>query len=87
GFASGQIPSIPLNLNLVKGNSIVGVFWGRFNLEEPERSAANNAQIMEWVVDGSLSPMVQRAFPLAETPQALHWVADRQAIGRVVVTP
>ncbi len=87
GFASGQIPSIPLNLNLVKGNSVVGVFWGRFNLEEPERSAANNAQIMDWVVDGSLSPVVQRAFPLSETAQAMHWVADRQAIGRVVVTP
>jgi NADPH:quinone reductase len=87
GFASGQIPSIPLNLNLVKGNSIVGVFWGRFNLEEPEHSAANNAQILEWVVEGSLSPMVQRAFPLSETPQAMHWVADRRAIGRVVITP
>jgi NADPH2:quinone reductase len=87
GFASGVIPSIPLNLNLVKGNSVVGVFWGRFNIEEPERSAENNQRIMEWVADGTLRPLVQKTFPLDEAREAMRWVAERRVIGRVVVTP
>jgi NADPH:quinone reductase len=87
GFASGRIPEIPINLNLVKGNSVVGVFWGRFNTEEPEHSAANNRQIMEWVESGMIEPVVQQRFDLDHAPDALHWVADRKAIGRVVVTP
>lgn len=87
GFASGEIPSIPLNLSLVKGNSVIGVFWGRFNMEEPERSAANNQVIMDWVADGTLRPLVQKTYPLEEAVDALRWVADRNAIGRVVVTP
>jgi NADPH2:quinone reductase len=87
GFASGEIPSIPLNLSLVKGNSVIGVFWGRFNMEEPERSAANNQVIMDWVADGTLRPLVQKTYPLDEAVDALRWVADRNAIGRVVVTP
>jgi NADPH:quinone reductase len=87
GFASGRIPEIPLNLNLVKGNSIVGVFWGRFNTEEPERSAANNRQIMQWVESGTLMPIIQKTFDLDHAPDALRWVAERKAIGRVVVTP
>ena len=87
GFASGEIPSIPLNLNLVKGNSVIGVFWGRFNIEEPERSAANNQVIMDWVAEGRLRPVVQQAFPLDQAVQAIRWVAERKVIGRVVITP
>jgi NADPH2:quinone reductase len=87
GFASGDIPSIPLNLNLVKGNSIVGVFWGRFTIEEPTRSASNNRAIMEWIADGTLRPKVQRTYPLDQAVEAIRWVAGRNAIGRVVVTP
>jgi NADPH:quinone reductase len=87
GFASGQIPSIPLNLSLVKGNSIVGVFWGRFNLEQPEKSTANNEKIMAWIADGSLSPIVQRTFPLDEAANALRWVAERNVVGRVLIEP
>jgi NADPH2:quinone reductase len=87
GFANGQIPSIPLNLPLLKGNSIVGVFWGRFTTEEPERAAANLAKIISWVEDGTLSPVIQRRFTLDEGREALHWVADRKAVGRVVVQP
>ena len=87
GFASGQIPNIPLNLNLVKGNSVVGVFWGRFNIEEPEKSAANNEVIMSWVGKGTLRPMVQKSYPLEQAVDAFRWVAERNAIGRVVVVP
>lgn len=86
GFASGSIPSIPLNLPLVKGNSIVGVFWGRHFSEDPEVEAANFEVIMEWVRDGALRPHVQKTFSLDDSIEALRWVADRKAIGRVVVT-
>ncbi len=87
GFASGDIPSIPLNLTLVKGNSIVGVFWGRFAMEEPERYASNNRHVFEMVAEGSLRPRLQRTFPLDDAVDAMKWVADRRAIGRVVVVP
>lgn len=87
GFAAGTIPSIPLNLPLLKGSSIVGVFWGRFTAEQPERHEANQRQLVEWVEDGLLSPVIQRTFRLDEGADALRWVADRKAIGRVVVNP
>ncbi len=87
GFASGTIPSIPMNLTLVKGNAIVGVFWGRFSMEEPEKSQENNKVIAGWLADGTIKPFVQRAFPLEAGAEALRWVAERNAIGRVVVTP
>ena len=87
GFASGSIPSIPLNLNLVKGNSIAGVFFGRFLIEEQEKSQKNFEQILEWMESGKLKPHVQKTFPLDEGAEAIRWVAERNAIGRVVVMP
>ena len=87
GFTSGEIPQIPLNLTLVKGNAVMGVFWGRFNIEEPERSAENNQIVMDWVADGTLHPLVQKTFSLDDAVQALRWVAGRKVVGRVVVTP
>ena len=87
GFAGGDIPSIPLNLPLLKGNAILGVFWGRFTREEPERHQANFARIVEWAAEGKLEPLIQKRYPLDEAAQALQWVADRKAIGRVIVNP
>mgnify|MGYP002621954303 FL=1 len=87
GFASGTIPSIPLNLTLVKGNSIVGVFWGRHFMEDPQAEAENLATIMDWVREGSLRPHVQRSFDLEQGADALRWVAERNAIGRVIINP
>lgn len=86
GFASGSIPEIALNLPLLKGTSIVGVFWGRFASEEPERSAANNRQIVDWVSQGRLEPRVQRVYSLEDSVDALRWVRERKAVGKVVVT-
>lgn len=86
GFAAGDIPRIPLNLPLLKGNSIVGVFWGRFTQEEPEKHKENFARIVDWAAEGKIDPIIQRSFPLADGADALQWVADRRAIGRVVVT-
>lgn len=87
GFAAGDIPKIPLNLPLLKGNSIVGVFWGRFTQEEPERHAANFAQIVEWAAAGQIRPIIQRTYSLDDGAAAMQWVADRRAVGRVVINP
>jgi NADPH2:quinone reductase len=87
GFAAGDIPSIPLNLPLLKGNSIVGVFWGRFTQEEPEKHRANFDRIITWAASGEIQPLIQKRFPLDEAAEALRWVADRKAIGRVIVNP
>lgn len=87
GFAAGDIPSIPLNLPLLKGNSIVGVFWGRFAQEEPEKSAANLATLVEWAVQGRIKPMIQKRYSLDDAAEAMRWVADRKSIGRVIVNP
>lgn len=86
GFASGKVPRIPINLNLVKGNSIVGVFYGRHVMEEPKKSAEDLKKIVDWVAEGKLSPYVQKTFPLEQAADAIEWVADRKVIGRVVVT-
>lgn len=87
GFASGRIPEIPLNLPLLKGNAIVGVFWGRFTQEEPERHRANFARIVEWAAEGTIKPQIQKRYSLDEGAAALQWVADRRAVGRVIVNP
>jgi len=87
GFAAGDIPRIPLNLPLLKGNSLVGVFWGRFTQEEPARHADNFKTIVDWAASGKLAPIIQRRFSLDDGAEALRWVADRKAIGRVIVNP
>jgi NADPH:quinone reductase len=87
GFASGPIPKIPLNIPLLKGASIVGVFWGRFTNEEPERARENLEQIMAWASSEKIKPMITRSFPLDEGKDALRLVADRLALGRVVINP
>lgn len=87
GFAAGDIPRIPLNLILLKGNSLVGVFWGRFTQEEPQRHQQNFAKIVEWAADGRIRPVIQKKFSLDDGAAALGWVANRKAIGRVVVNP
>lgn len=87
GFAAGDIPQIPLNLPLLKGNAIVGVFWGRFTQEEPESHRENFAQIIEWAAEGKIDPIIQKRYSLDDGASALQWVADRKAVGRVIVNP
>ena len=87
GFATGTIPKIPLNLPLLKGNSVVGVFWGRFTTEEPDKYAFNSAQVVKWVEQGKLQPVIQKTYPLEMGKDALRWVADRNAMGRVIIKP
>jgi len=86
GFAAGEIPKIPLNLTLLKGCAIVGVFWGDFARREPKAFAASIAQLGEWYADGRLKPHVSATFPLAKAADALKLMAARQVKGKVVIT-
>ncbi len=86
GFASGDIPKIPLNLTLLKGCSIVGVFWGDFTRREPDRFAASVQQLGEWFRQGKLEPHVSTTLPLDRAVEALQMMASRKVIGKVVLT-
>jgi NADPH2:quinone reductase len=86
GFAAGDIPRIPLNLTLLKGCSIVGVFWGDFARREPERFALRVKQLGEWFQQGKLKPHVSATLPLDRAVEALQMMASRKVIGKVVLT-
>ena len=86
GFAAGEIPKIPLNLTLLKGCSIVGVFWGDFARREPQRFAESMQQLGRWFAEGRLKPHVSQTFPLARAADALTLMANRQVKGKVVLT-
>jgi len=87
GFAGGEIPKIPLNLALLKGCQIVGVFWGNHLVREPEKHRANMAQLLDWVVEGKIKPHIHKVYPLEETSDALMTIARREVRGKVIVTP
>ena len=65
----------------------MGVFFGRFLIEEPDKAQKNFDRILDWLGEEKLRPHVQKRFSLEEGAEALRWVAERRAIGRVVVTP
>jgi NADPH2:quinone reductase len=85
GFAAGEIPKIPLNLALLKGCSIVGVFWGAFMRKERAASAKNHGQLMTWLARGELKPLISAVYPLAQAPRALQDLMERKAKGKVVL--
>lgn len=85
GFASGDIPRIPLNLTLLKGCSIVGVFWGEFTVREPKRNAQELAQLMTWLHEGRLKPHISATYPLERAADALHAIGQRTVVGKAVV--
>jgi NADPH2:quinone reductase len=86
GFASGPIPKIPLNLTLLKGCSIVGVFWGRFTGEEPEVHLQNIKELWELFATGKLSPVVTDVFTLEQYEDAYNCMIERRARGKVIIT-
>ena len=86
GFTAG-IPSIPLNLTLLKSCQIVGVFYGAMTAREPDKSAAISDQLIEWVANGDLKPHVSERYPLERAGEALRALMDRKAAGKLVVTP
>ncbi len=85
GFASGDIPSVPMNLTLLKNYSIVGVFWGAWAERYREASIAADQQIFEWIAQDKLKPHVGAVFPLEQFKTAMGTVLDRTAQGRVVL--
>jgi NADPH2:quinone reductase len=87
GFAAGDIPKIPLNLVLLKGCQVVGVFWGAFTAREPERHRANVAELMDWYRAGKLKPHVSATYPLARAADALNDMVERRVMGKVVLLP
>jgi NADPH2:quinone reductase len=86
GFAGG-IPKIPLNLLLLKGCDMQGVFWGAFVERDPAAHAANMADLLAWVAEGRLSAHVDAVYPLEQTSEALGVIARREAKGKVLVRP
>lgn len=87
GFAAGDIPRVPLNLLLLKGCDLRGVFWGDHLVREPEAFAEEMRRIMSWVVEGRLKPHVQATYRLEETPAAIAEIAARRVRGKLVVVP
>lgn len=87
GFAAGDIPKLPLNLVLLKGCDVVGVFWGAFTEREPAAQAANMAQIVAWCAAGKLSSHVHAVYPLSDTAQALKDIAARKIMGKAILRP
>jgi NADPH2:quinone reductase len=87
GFASGTIPKIPLNLVLLKGCELVGVFWGDHVAREPHKHRANMAQLAEMCSTGRIRPRIDRVFPLEQTAAALGVLSRREAQGKVILVP
>lgn len=87
GFASGKIPQLPVNLTLVKGYSVVGVFWGSFTQFEPKVFRENMIELMDWYVEGRVKVLVDEVFALQDAAKALHKVMDRKVKGKVILKP
>jgi len=85
GFAAGDIPKIPLNLALLKGCQIVGVFWGSFATKDPMANMTNSMELMQYFEKGKLKPRIHATYPLIDTPIALQEMMDRKVKGKSVV--
>jgi NADPH2:quinone reductase len=87
GFAAGDIPALPLNLALLKGASLVGVFWGDFVRREPANNMKGISEMLGWMQDGKIKPLISKTYSLDEAPQALLDMAARKVTGKIVITP
>lgn len=86
GFAAGEIPKIPLNLLLLRGAEMAGVFWGESVRRDPAGHRANMLQLLEWVAAGRLTPRIHATYPLERIVEALGVLERREAMGKVVLT-
>jgi NADPH2:quinone reductase len=86
GFAAGEIPKVALNLTLLKGCSIVGVFWGSFTRNEPERNRENNWELMAMYAAGQVKPHIHAVYPLEKAAEALNEMINKRVAGKVVLT-
>jgi NADPH2:quinone reductase len=87
GFAAGDIPKLPLNLVLLKGCDVLGVFWGSWTERNPTGHRANTEQLLAWCAEGKLSSHVHAVYPLSEAAAALKAIASRQVMGKVILRP
>jgi NADPH2:quinone reductase len=85
GFASGPIPALPLNLPLLKGASIVGVFWGEFAKREPQANAAMMGELVRWYAQGKIKPVIDRTMPMSQLHGAYAHMASRAVKGKLVL--
>ena len=86
GFAQGGIPALPLNLALLKGASIVGVFWGDFARREPRANARALGELAQWYAQGRVKPVIDQRLPMAQLPQAFARMGTRKVHGKLVMT-
>jgi len=86
GFASGEIPQLPLNLLLLKGAAAIGVFWGEAVRRDPAGQRRNMEDVLRWVAESRLHPRIHATFPLARTADAIAVLDRREAVGKVVLT-
>ncbi len=85
GFAAGAIAKLPLNLTLLKGCDVVGVYWGAFGDKEPEAAAQDFADLLEWAAEGKLSAHIHAVYPLEDAVEALGVLERREAMGKVLL--
>jgi NADPH2:quinone reductase len=85
GFAAGEIPNLPMNLPLLKGASVVGVFWGSFTARDPRLAASNLEAISSMIAGGEIRPRVTEVFALDEIVDAYALLSDRKAMGKIVL--
>lgn len=86
GFASGTIPTLPVNLTLVKNISVTGVYWGAYRKRDPAVLRQSWQQLLAWLDEGAISPHVSATYPLENAAEALRSLVERRATGKVVVT-
>lgn len=87
GFASGTIPQFPVNLSLVKGFSVVGVFWGAFTQKEPKAYAQNMQELIGWYLAGKVKPVIEGTYALADAASVLKRVLGRGSAGKLILKP
>ena len=87
GFANGDIPKLPLNLTLLKGASLMGVFWGEFAKREPKANMGAMRELMGWLAEGKIKPLISARYALADAGKALSDMAARKVTGKVVIQP
>ena len=85
GFTAGDIPRIPLNLTLLKGCSIVGVFWGSFTTRDSKRNQEHLRELLTWFREGQIKPHISAIYPLEDAAQALNDLLERKVKGKVVL--
>jgi NADPH:quinone reductase len=85
GFANGPIPALPLNLPLLKGASVMGVFWGEFARREPQNNAGCLMQLAAWYMEGKIKPLIEHKLRMAQLKEAFELMGSRQVRGKVVL--